>query len=65
MRKIEINKKILDQLKNASKDENEYSFFVEVISNCVESVGYTIPKELEKDLSIILDNRFIIPNGEK
>ena len=67
MRDIEINPKILTKLKESAEDDNEYQFFVEVIKNCADSVGFSIPKEIEKILTLCLENRFTIPhsNGDQ
>ena len=62
MRDIEINPKILTKLKESAEDDNEYQFFVEVIKNCADSVGLSIPREIERELSICLQNRFTIPD---
>lgn len=58
MRDIEINSKILTKLKESAEDDNEFQFLKNVLLCCASYSDQPIPKSIERELSIILENYF-------
>ena len=60
---ITVSRKILDEIKNISDDENEYNFLKEVLEICGDYSNKTLSKKLKKELEQLIPIYY--PDGVK